>query len=314
MNHSSSPAATPRRGAALSRLAVSLLLAAACGGPSVAAAPAVRGTTVIPWVNVPSTPESLASSAHAARQCTAADLEIVVGRAGAFHGQATQELNLRDRGTEACFLAGAPQARLPIAGGRAQVGDGGFGAQRVDLAPGQSATLLIGTPAICPGVGQPKIASSVQLTLPDGESVIAGGTWVDTACGAAAVIAFDALAPPTAAPGPLSAVNGVVAAPPAAARGSVLAYRVTLRNPSPSSIALAPCPAYTETLGDGGATTVQHTLLLNCRAAGSIAANAGLTYQMKLAVPASVPTGLTKLSWKLEVPGGLALGAVISVT
>jgi hypothetical protein len=296
--------------------AAAALLLSACGGGSGSPAPAPAGVAVIPWVDVPSTPQSLTGSTRAARVCAAADLEIMAGRAGAFHGQATQELSVRDRAADACFLAGVPQAQLPNAGARSAVSTGEFAARRVDLAPGESATVLIGTPAVCAGAGQPVVASSVQLTLPSGESVTVNGTRIDTQCGSPAVLAFEpvAAAPAAPAPGPLSTLNVSVATPRTVARGAVLTYRVTLGNQSATSIALSPCPSYTEVLGTGGAVTVQQTLLLNCAAAGSIAGNAALTYEMKLTVPTSTPTGATKMSWKLEAPGGPVVGTVISVT
>jgi hypothetical protein len=294
--------------------AAAALLVSACGGGSGSPAPA--GVAVIPWVDVPSTPQSLVGSTRAARACAAADLEITVGRAGAFHGQATQELTVRDRAADACFLSGVPQAQLPNAGARSQVGSDAFATRRVDLAPGESATVLIGTPAVCAGAGQPVVASTVQLTLPNSNPVTVNGTRVDTQCGSAAVIAFEPTdpAPAAPAPGPLSTLNVSLSAPRTVARGAVLTYRVTMGNQSGTSVPLSPCPSYTEALGAGAAAPVQQTLLLNCGAASSIAGNAALTYEMRLTVPTSTPAGTTKVSWKLEVPGGPVVGAVISVT
>jgi hypothetical protein len=291
-----------------------LMLLSACGGGSGAPAPAAAAPAVIPWVDIPSTPQSLAASASAARACVAADLDVVAGRAGAFQGQATQELTLRNRATEACSLAGVPQAQVPGAGAGGQVGAGQFAAKRVDLAPGQSATLLIGTPVGCAASAQPVIGSTVQLTLASGESIAVSGARVDTACGAPAVIGFDAVDLPEAAPGPLGSLGVSLVAPRTVSRGTVLTYRVTVANLSSASVALSPCPSYTEVLGTGAGATTQRTLLLNCRAAPWISASAARTFQMKLGVPASAPAGTTKLSWKLEVPGGPVVGAAITVS
>jgi len=292
--------------------AAGLLVAACGGGPG---SPAPAGVAVIPWVDVPSIPQSLAASTQAARACGAADLEIVAGMAGAFHGQATQELALRNRAADACFLPGAPQALLPNAGARGQVTSAAFATRRVDLAPGESATMLIGTPVGC-AAGQPVVASSLRLTLPNGEQVTVGGTRIDTECGSPAVIAFEPVDPAPAEPaaGPVSTLDVSLSAPRTVARGAVLSYRVTLANQSSTPVALSPCPSYTEVLGTGGAAAVQRTLLLNCGAAGSIAGGASLTFEMKLAVPASTPAGTTKVSWKLEVPGGPVVGAVTTVS
>jgi hypothetical protein len=284
--------------------------AAAPGGPGTSAAAA----GVIPWADVPGTPLSTAASTSAARPCAAADLDIVAGRAGAFRGQATQELDARDRSADACFLAGVPQGLVPNAGARSRVSSGEFAAQRVDLVPGSSAIVLIGTPTACAASGQPIVGSSVQLTLPNGDAVTVSGTRIDTECGAPAVVAFEPVSPPDAAAGPLGMLNVSIAAPPTVARGTVLTYRVTLTNPSATSTTLSPCPSYSQVLGMGGGAPAQQTLLLNCPAAASMATNAAVTYEMRLAVPASTPTGLTKLSWRLEVPGGPVAGAEVSVT
>jgi hypothetical protein len=284
------------------------------GSGTNAATPAAAAAGIVPWVDVPGTPQSPAGSTTAARQCTASDLDIVAGRAGAFRGQATQELDVRDRSADACFLAGVPQGQVPNAGARSRVSSGAFAAQRVDLVPGASAIVLIGTPTACAGSGQPVVGSSVQLTLPNGDAVTVGGTRIDTECGAPAVVAFEPVSPPDAAPGPLGMLSVSIAAPPTVARGTVLTYRVTLTNPSATSTTLSPCPSYSQVLGMGGGTPVQQALLLNCPAAASIATNAAVTYEMRLAVPASTPTGPTKLSWRLEVPGGPVAGAEVSVT
>jgi hypothetical protein len=286
-------------------------VASSAGGPRPPAPPPTpAGAAAIPWVNKPGAPRSGPVSASAGRACRAADLDIAAGVSGAFQGLATQELTLRDRAADPCFLAGAPQVVLPNAGVRSRVGPGQFAATRLDLASGSSAGLVVGTPAGCAGSGQPVVATSVLLTLPAGESVTVGGTRIDTECGAATVVNFGAAdLLPAAAPGPLSSLSATLDAPQTAARGAVLSYQVTLVNQSPASVTLSPCPSYTQVLG-----TVQRTLVLNCQAATSIAASASATFQMQLTVPASAPPGDTKLSWTLEVPDGPVAGAVITVT
>jgi hypothetical protein len=249
-------------------------------------------------------------SASAGRACRAADLDIAAGLSGAFQGLATQEVTLRDHAGYACFLSGAPQMVLTNAGARSLVGLGQFAAKRLDLASGSSAGIVLGTPATCTGSGQPVVATSLLLTLPSGDAVTVGGTQIDTECGAATVVEFGAAdVLPAATPGPIGSLTATVDAPQTIARGAVLTYQVTLANPSPVSVALSPCPSYTQVLG-----TVQQTLVLNCQAAASIAANASATYQMQLTVPASASPGDTKLSWTLEVPEGPVAGTIVTVT
>ena len=282
-------------------------------GPSVPTA-TPTGSATIPWVDRPGTPLSVPASASAGRPCRAADLDIAAGLSGAFQGLATQELTLRDRAADACFLAGAPQVVLTNAGARSRVSPGQFAAKRLDLASGSSAGLVVGTPAACAGSGQPIVATSVLLTLPTGDAVTVGGTRIDTECGAPTVVEFGAAdVLPAAAPGPLDSLSATLDAPQTVARGATLTYRVTLVNQSAVSVALSPCPSYTEVLG-AGTSAGQQTLLLNCQAGASIAANAAVTFEMKLAVPASAPPGDTKLTWTLEVPDGPVAGTVITVT
>jgi hypothetical protein len=295
-------------------------------GPAVAAAPSSAGATqapaptpapvgtAIPWVNRPGIPQSAPVSGSAARACGAADLDVAAGVAGAFQGLATQELTLRDRAADACFLAGAPQVVLPNAGARSSVSPGQFAATRLDLASGSSAGLVVGTPTGCSGPGQPVVATSVQLTLPAGGVVTVAGTRVDTECGSATVVEFGASdLLPAAPPGPLNSLTATLDAPQTVARGAVLTYRVTLLNQTSAAVALSPCPSYTEVLG-AGAGAVQQTLVLNCQAGASIAAGAAATYEIELTVPASMPPGDTKLAWTLEVPDGAVAGTVMTVT
>ncbi|TMC02225.1 MAG: hypothetical protein E6J41_30715 [Chloroflexi bacterium] len=273
------------------------------------------GTAAVPWVDSPGTPQSVPVSGSAGRACRAADLDVAAGLSGALQNLATQELTLRDRAADPCFLAGVPQVVLTNAGARSRVSPGQFAAKRLDLAAGASASLVVGTPTACAGTGQPVVATSVLLTLPAGDAVTVGGTQIDTECGAPTVVAFgvaDLL--PAAAPGPLDSLSATLDAPQTVARGAVLTYQVTLANQSPVPVALSPCPSYTEVLGGGGPGAAQRTLVLNCPAGATIAAGASVTYKVELAVPASTPAGDTKLTWTLEVPDGPVAGTVITVT
>jgi len=289
-------------------------VASSTGGTQPSAPAPTPSATAIPWVNTAGIPQSAPANGSAGRACRAADLDIAAGVSGAFQGLATQELTLRDRAADACFLTGVPQVVLTNAGVRSRVGPGQFAATRLDLASGSSAGLVVGTPAGCAGSGGPVVATSVLLTLPAGDAVSVGGTHIDTQCGAATVVEFGATdLLPAAAPGPLNSLSATLDAPQTIARGAVLTYQVTLVNQSPASVALTPCPSYTEELGSG-AGAVQKTLVLNCQAGASIAANGAVTYEMKLTVPASAPPGDTKLAWTLEVPDGPVAGSVITVT
>jgi hypothetical protein len=310
------PPAARTAGEAVPAEAAAAVVASGSGPqtPAPPSAPSPTGAAAVPWVNKPGTPQSAPVSASAGRACRAADLDITAGLSGAFQGLATQELTLRNRAGDACFLAGAPQVVLTNAGARSRVSPGQFAAKRLDLASGSSAGLVVGTPAPCAGSGQPVAAASVLLTLPAGDAVTVGGTRIDTECGAPTVVEFGAAdLLPAATPGPLDSLSATLDAPLTAARGAVLTYQVTLANQSPVSVALSPCPSYTQVLG-GGAGAAQQTLVLNCQAGASIAAGAAVTYTIELTVPVSAASGDTKLTWKLEVPDGPVTGTVITVT
>ncbi len=293
-------------------LGLALLLPLACSGGS--SATSSSGSTVVPWVDKQGTPNSLASSVHAGRPCTAADLVIAVGQPGAFHGEATQELELRSHAADACYLAGVPQSQLADVSTQTRVGSGQFATQRVDLAPGQSALVIIGAPVGCPASANPILSAKLRVTLPNGDVMPVQGTRINTECGPANVTEFTAINPPPASPGPLSNLRPAINAPQSATRGTVLTYHVTIRNASATSIDYSPCPSYTEGVSNNAGPILERTLLLNCSVAGSIGPGATLVYEMKLLLPSSMSPGATKLFWHLEVPDGQSAGAVISVT
>ena len=99
--------------------------------------------------------------------------------------------------------------------------------------------------------------------------------------------------------------------------GQVLAYTVTLTNPSGSDVPLNPCPAYDEFVGSGSTTvwvaTIRH-YYLNCDATSSIPAGGSLTFEMRLTLPADQPGGMAKFGWDLQGGGGPWAIALLEVT
>ena len=293
-------------------LVLCLLAGTAAGGSANAAAPA-------PWLNAPAAePMQLAAAPVAAlRACADADLAMVVGRQGARKGFATQEIRVTNQGADACFLAGAPGIQLlplnasprtlaihPDALANVQ--------ERAALGVGDSAILLIGAPGSCEAATgtQRKVNTRLQIDPPGGGKRILNGVHVDTLCGDAAVLHLHVehkAAPPAA----LEQLNAAVTvgSPPGA--GETMRYTVTLSNPTGAAITLSPCPTYTESLYVNG-VAASSTWMLNCGASGSqIAANASVTYEMQLAVPAKMQAGDAKLSWQLH--DGPAVGALTSL-
>jgi hypothetical protein len=276
----------------------------------------------VPWLNQPATAKAAAAPAAATfmHPCAGADLAVVAGAAGAYRGHATQEIRLTNTGAAACHLPGFPSAQLLPSGEAPQtVGASDIAPQlateRVDLAPGESVLMLVGTPGACDAANKPqrKVSKQLQLALPGGGVKTLGGVHVDTLCGRASVMRFhrvqdDAQAKSAA---PLAQLAGTLSAADDAPRGATLAYTVTLSNPSSVPISLASCPAYTQSLyADGKAAAT--TLRLNCAAAGGqIPANSSVSFAMQAQVPADFAAGSMKLSWKLE--DGPGVGKLIDL-
>jgi len=132
-----------------------------------------------------------APASAAQRACTPGDLAIGVGGTGAYRGQATQEVTLTNRAADACFLPGAPSTTLVFDDGSQQAAALGQSAtSRVDLAPGQSALELVGTPGTCTGAGpsRSKVATKLALGMPGGGSMHAEGAYLDVQCGQPSVL------------------------------------------------------------------------------------------------------------------------------
>lgn len=90
--------------------------------------------------------------------------------------------------------------------------------------------------------------------------------------------------------------------------GSTLTYFVTLSNTDTLDYELSPCPDYIEILGRKQAVGAYG---LNCGPVGHIAPGKSITFEMRLAVPATMPAGPTDVSWSLSdgragVPHGTA--------
>lgn len=281
----------------------------------------------VPWLNQPAAHNALAAPAGAvgAQPCASADLRITAGVAGAYRGQATQEIRIANTGAAACHLIGFPNVQLLPANESPQTVAASEGApqlanQRIDLAPGDEAMLLIGTPGVCEAANKPQrhVSRQLKLALPGGGVKTLDGVHVDTLCGRATVMQFqvthnEAAAGARAAKtaGGLDQLTGSVSAPDDATRGGTLHYTVTLSNPTANAVALSPCPAYTQSLyADGKAA--DSSWRLNCGGAGAqIGPNASVSFEMRAPVPADMAGGILKLSWKLQ--DGPGVGKLINL-
>lgn len=264
-------------------------------------------------------PAHSAMAAVGTHPCSSADLNIVAGPAGAWHGQATQEIRLTNVGADACYLPGFPSVQLLPAGEAPQtVGPSEAAPQladtRIDLAPGDQATMLLGTPGVCEAANKPqrKVSKRLQLALPGSGVKALDGVYIDTLCGRATVMKFHPVQNDARSLGsPLGQLTGTLSAPNEAVRGGTLHYTVTLSNPTVNPVSLAACPAYTQTVyADGKAAA--STLRLNCGGAGAqVAAKSSVSFDMQVQVPADLAAGNGKLSWKLD--GGPGVGKAIDL-
>lgn len=291
------------------------LLMLSLAGPAHSAQP-------VPWLNQPAAAKAAVAPAAAGftHPCSGADLSVVAGAAGAYRGHATQEVRLTNTGASACHLPGFPSAQLqPVGEAPQTVGASDIAPhlanERLELAPGESALMLLGTPGACDAATKPqrKVSKQMQLALPGGGVKVLGGVHVDTLCGRASVIRFHRVQNDAAAKtvSPLDQLAGTVTAADDAARGATLAYTVTLTNPTGAPVSLASCPAYTQSLYADGKAAVT-TLRLNCGAAGGqIPANSSVSFDMQAQVPADFAPGSMKLSWKLE--DGPGVGKIVNL-
>lgn len=262
---------------------------------------------VVPFLRTPApAPAAQPAAAPAIRACATTDLQAAVGATGAHKGFATQELRLTNRAGQACYLTGAPAIALHPHNAAAQEvarhPNGAANLQaRTDLAPGDTAVVLIGAPGACDAAIGPerKVSTRLQVSLPGGGAHALEGAHVDTLCGAATVLHLH-VEPAPAAPARLAQLESAIRLEGRPMPGSELHYTVTLTNPTSAAISLAPCPSFTQSLfGDVGLGS--STLRLNCEAAGNqIAAGASVAFEMLLSVPAHVAADTAKLSWKLE--------------
>lgn len=286
-----------------------------------------HSAAAVPWLNQPVAAKGAAmpAAAPSLRSCASTDLRIAAGPAGAYRGQATQEVRFTNIGTDACHLTGFPDVQLmPDNEAPQTVGASELAPQlaneRIDLAPGDEVVMLLGTPGFCEAANRPqrKINKRLRLGLHGGGLKVLEGIHIDTLCGRATVVQFHAVrgqAPAAAKASKLdSALDqliGTLSAPDEATRGSTVRYTVTLSNPTGNAISLASCPAYTQSLyADGKAA--DSTLRLNCGAVGAqIAANTSVSFDMQAQVPADFAGGNIKLSWKLQ--DGPGLGKVFNL-
>ena len=142
----------------------------------------------------------------AERACTAADLDVRDVRDGAYQGNVTTSILFVNTGNAGCEIAAPPPISVGLdAGASKAVSFSAATFREVAVAAGGAVRLVLGSPAWCSGLGAPRVAKSVVVTLPGGDRT--AYTRLDTQCGPHQVLLFEAVpvpspATPTSAPAP----------------------------------------------------------------------------------------------------------------
>lgn len=284
------------------------LLLVACGGST----RTYSHASVIPWVNRPAIVEATNVAGTSASTCAPGQLALESGRQGALHGMATQELLIRNMGSNACSVRAPLTISVSGKPGRSALA-AGTADQQFTLPAGGSLTAVIGTPGACSGSDPSKASPHTMATLdlPSG-SVGPANIYLDAQCGAASVVTLipsDTSTKP--ADSPLAGLVLSITAPTTVNRGHLLTYTLHLSNPTAVTIVLDPCPNYTEILNAGG-VVVSSSYQLNCAAAGPIEPGKSQDFAMQMAVPSNASIGSAKLGWKFDNANNGA-GTVINV-
>lgn len=107
-------------------------------------------------------------------------LAISPGRAGAWHGMATQMVVFTNTGPTRCNVNGSVEIRaLAPDGSDVRVGMAEVGSQPVYVRPGRSASLTLGTPGWC---GSSPIATRIAVTIGSGPPVLLRDVHVPLRC------------------------------------------------------------------------------------------------------------------------------------
>jgi hypothetical protein len=291
--------------------AVAGLAVLAFASPGSAAAPAAIG-----WANRPATIPAVSAPANPGLAvCATASLSTrMVGSGLVEHGVYAYIYSAKNSGTRACYVSGTPSVH--IAGKPVASGPNVLNVSAGTLAPGASAIFaIIQTPrASCtPKLRNGATASTAKTPLlkigTQAGLAIRAGTVLTSNCVAAHVTPIGL---PMRQPKPdsLSGLHVVLSIPSRVAAGQVLAFAVTITNPTRAAVRLSPCPSYEMGLSVAPAKAYR----LNCSAAPSIPAGQSRTYDMRFSLPAGAQAGLAKIGWFLLNPNRTGAGGAITIT
>jgi hypothetical protein len=280
----------------------------------------------VPWIDTPAPRTRKLPTPHHqplatdAPPCSAGHVAARQnGRDGA-GGHLGYYVELRNTGRAACLLEGYPIAVVASASGLPDVvgTDGTFfeGAATSNIAPGGSASLVVQADELCevrPGggpVGPPYHRLRIDLPHGGGSVPVRLSDGLDLTCGLHVSKFYVEQPSPPVTIDPLRVLKVSLDLPRTADRGTTLAYRVRLANPTGREVALDPCPGYLEALSGTasslGTQYVKATYALNCAPVRTIAPRSSVWFTMQLDLPKDAPDGRYQVDW--ELVGGQLLG------
>lgn len=271
--------------AAATVLAISIHPSSGSGGPSMA-----TRSDVVPWVDdrPPTTP------AVPVRDCGPRDVGVSTGRHGAWHDMTSQSITVVNSTDTACMLAGDMTVEIITESPRAlEVDMTAIKGSAVELAAGQSAELMVGTPASCDKTST-TVAHELSVVALDGDPIRLRDAWLAVGCGDP--VAIDLYSEPVEPATQNVLISAEVGSLRSAVAGELPHFTVTLTNQGRTPISWEDCPAYT--LGLKEARKVE-TYLLNCTDVDSIPPGESVKYDMQVDLPAG-SEGADWLTWSLN--------------
>ncbi len=169
------------------------ILNGTCEKPKSAGEPTGAGPAV-PFGPLPATPtfDEAANRGSGTVACSAAALAARAGPAGAWHGQATQQIELRNLGGRACSLPASPSIwGRTAAGSQPLTAPSEPSRPGLTLNAGAVAEVTVATPGTCRSAGHNEsVYRAVELSLAGGGRVSVPSTYVNVTCGGVTVTAL----------------------------------------------------------------------------------------------------------------------------
>jgi hypothetical protein len=296
--------------------------------------PTAAQSGVVPWIDTPgvpavsSEPTPSAPAAESWPSCEPTSLRASYGSTGVGAGTAVLHLDLTNAGRHGCVLAGAPTAVLLVRpdGGTVPVKGPPIDAASMQLrapaalSPGRHAEFVVGASDMCPASVKPTAGRFAAVRFRVGS-----GPWMNVAAPEGGPIdlfcarwftgfGVQLHAPNPVKANPLHVLNLTSTMPATVTAGQPVHYQIILRNPTDHSVALAPCPTYTQFLAPASSNPhlVEHSYRLNCAGAPSrITAHSKVVFAMQ--IPAPTTPGEAKFDWSIG-NAGLVTGRALTIT